>query len=407
VCVVTGRVFAHVGHAFHERAYDFVVVGGGRMGVAAAFYLRRLQPDASVLIVERDGIPSEAGATLNARAVWGAASLPPAWVPRARWVRRVWMDPEAETGTARPHDPPFRSVGWAHLLGPDDAAPGRADADALEELRTAAFLDRLGDEGRRFLASLVDVSGVARVVLDAEGGYGSASTLALAYGYGAVRLGADLLLNAEAHLTPGGVEVRRLDITRSMEIVVAQTVRVRAGHVIVAAGHESMSLLESSLGVVRPHRRAFVQFPQLRQAPPERFPVLSRAGFTVRPGVAGLRVLPPVHAPDPAGYEPTGGQLLGVRVGARRELLEEFLSVMDAWPAFAGGDLNLGRTVLDVPGGWEARPAGGWPLWERVTDGVTLLLGGPEADRVGVAVALDAAASLSGVLERPWDSPET
>ncbi|WP_157463450.1 FAD-dependent oxidoreductase, partial [Deinococcus pimensis] len=103
-----GRVFSHVGHRFEEGEYDVVIVGGGRLGLACAYFLRRLAPDARVLIVERDGIPSEGGATITTAGVWSSLDLPPRWEARAEWTREVWLDPAALTGVRRPHDPRFR-----------------------------------------------------------------------------------------------------------------------------------------------------------------------------------------------------------------------------------------------------------------------------------------------------------
>lgn len=392
-----GRVFAHVGQAFPGDAYDYAVVGGGRLGLACAFYLRRFAPKARVLVVERGGIPSEEGAALHARGVWHRGDLPSAWQARAEWVHRVWQDPQAETGIQRPHDPGFRAVGWAEFLNSPPQKGG------LEVLDPDAFLAGQDEAARRQLRSLLDFASVAAVRFDPLGGCGRASTLALAYGYGAVRLGADLLLNAEARLTEGGVEVRRLDITPRMEVVVAQVVPVRAGHTVVAAGSEGPALLEADLGIVRPHGRAFAQFPRLALPPAPHVPVLARGGFTLRPDEGGWSVLPPPRSADPAGYVPRGGRLTGVPVGVRREVLDDVLLALEDWPAFAGGRFDLGKAPSDVAGTWEARPRGGWPLWEEVARGVHLLLGGPEADRVGLAVALDLAAHLAGERGHPWD----
>ncbi|AFZ66421.1 FAD-dependent oxidoreductase [Deinococcus peraridilitoris] len=399
-----GKVFSHVGQAFPGGAYDYVIVGGGRLGLAVAFYLRRAIPEARVLIVEQSGIPSEGGALLHARGVWHSADLPPGKLAQATWARQVWQDPEAETGTRRPHDPRFQPVGWARALNvASEDTEDHFHGEGLALLEPQAFLSKFSPDAREQLGTLLDWSRIGAVQFDAQGGYGSATSLALSYGYGAVRLGADLLLNTEARLHPGAVELRRLDITPRMEVVVAQTLRVPCAHLIVAAGSEGPALLESDLGLVCPHGRAYAQFPRLELPPAAGIPVISRAGFTVRSGEGGFRVLP-AAAPggDPPEYQPCGGRLTGVPVGVRREILDELLLSLPDWPAFEGGALNLGKTVVDVPGGWEARPRGGWPLWRHVADNVTLLLGGLESDRLGLPTALDLAYELAGIAGRPW-----
>ena len=394
-----GRVFAHVGQRFAGGHYDVLVVGAGRLGVCAAFYLGRLVPSLRVLIVEREGIPSESGASGRAGGVWHRAGLPAQWQGQADWVRRVWEDPASETGTARPHDPAFRAVGWAELRA---AGEGKAEA-GLDLLTLDDFLARLPPPARVQVAELHDLTRVGSVLLDARGGYGSAATLALSYGYAAVQEGADLLLNTEARLTPRGAELRRLDVTPEMRVVVAHSVAVTAEQTVVAAGAQGTALLREDLGLPSRHGRAYAQVLRLGAEAAPDLPALAGAGFTLRPGEGGLRVLPPVGGPDPEGYLPQGSRLAGVPVGVRQEVLEQLLGALDAWPALGDGRLDLGKSALDVPGAWEARPLGGWPLWERVSQSVSLLLGGSESDRVGPAVAYDLAATLAGVRERPWN----
>ncbi|ADV68730.1 FAD dependent oxidoreductase [Deinococcus maricopensis DSM 21211] len=396
-------MFTHAQHALPDTSYDVVIIGAGRMGLAAAFYLRRLQVGARVLIAERGGIPSEDGATLHAPGVWHRQGLPAAWAARAAWVRHLWANPEVETGTARPHDPPFIACGHAHLHFTDE--PATPPPAGLRTFTPETFLASLCAPAREQVQTLVDWPSVVAVTFDPLGGVGSGSTLALSYGYAAVRLGADLALNTEARLTPGGVTLRRLDVTNTHQIVVAREEQVRAPVVIVAAGADSMTLLEHDLGVIRRHGRAYAQYPQLEVPPAPGLPALAAQGFTVRPAASYLRVLPPVQGADPHGYAPVGGRLMGVPVGTRREVLDAMLPHLEPLPALMHDRLNLGKAVPDVPGAWEARPVGGWPLHERVADGVHLLLGGPGADQVGPSVAYDLAATLADDDARPWVDP--
>ena len=92
--------------------------------------------------------------------------------------------------------------------------------------------------------------------------------------------------------------------------------------------------------------------------------------------------------------------------GLRRETLEDLVAAMPALPALGTEALESGRSISDIPGAWLALPGGGadgLPLHEQVTGGVYLLLGGPQADTLGLSVAYDLAATLAGVAGRPWD----
>lgn len=399
-----GRVYAHARQPLDQTRYDLLIVGAGRLGLACAFYARLFMPEVRVLIVERGGIPNEAGATIHAPGSWQRHGLAPEWQARAAWTRHVWANPEVETGTARPHEVPFTGSGWARLLSaPDDHAPDPGVLDLTPE----AFLNGLTPEARAQVETLFDVPSVTGVQLDPLGGYGSASGLALSYGNAAVRLGADLLLNTEARLIPGGLIARRLTVTNTHQVVVDHETEVCAAHLIVAAGAEGPGLLEEELGLVTGHGRAYMQYPQLRLPPAPGLPLLSAGGFTLRPRGDHFSVVPPALPPDPHGYAPAPGRLAGVQVGARRELVEQLLGALEAIPALAGAGLDLGRAETDVPGAWQARPLGGWPLWQTVSEGVHLLLGGPENDRVGLSVALDLAGHLARLNTRPWHDPDT
>ena len=79
---------------------------------------------------------------------------------------------------------------------------------------------------------------------------------------------------------------------------------------------------------------------------------------------------------------------------------------MDALPPLGTGALGLGRSISDIPGAWLALPGGqadGLPLHQALADGIHLLLGGPHADTLGLAVARDLAAVVAGAVGRPWD----
>ncbi|MBB5233708.1 hypothetical protein HNQ09_001138 [Deinococcus budaensis] len=378
-----GRVWAHVGQPFAERDYDVVIVGAGRMGAACALFLRRLAPALRLLLVERGGLPNEDGATILAPGVWTALDVPPGREAEAHWTRANLLgDP-----TARPC--PLLSL---HA----EEGPGRVP--------TPHLLARFPQA-----APLLDPRALPWAELDGEAATYRPGAVALACGQGAVRAGADLLLNTQAGLTPGGVCLERLTLTNTHQIVTHETHELRAGRVIMATGAEGPHAAEHDLGVPTAHGRAYRQFPRLNTPSGDETPVLRAGGLTLRPLHGGFTVVPPLHHRDPHGYVPTGGRLTGVPVGLRRETLEDLIGLMDALPPLATGALEVGRSLADVPGAWLALPGGrvdAPPTHQPLTDSVHLLLGGPHADTLGLAVAYDLAATVAGVETRPWAGQE-
>lgn len=375
-----GRVWAHVGQAFAEREYDVVVVGAGRMGAACALFLRRLAPGLRLLLAERGGLPNEDGATILAPGVWTRLDVPPGREAEARWTHaNLFGDP-----TAQPR--PLLS------LHPQEG-PGR--------IPTPQMLARFPEA-----APLLDPQALPWAEVDEDAATYRPGAVALACGQGAVRAGADLLLNTYAHLTPGGVRLDRLTVTNTHRVVTHETHEVRAGVVIVATGAEGPHAAEHDLGVHTAHGRAYRQFPRLNTPSDDWTPTLRAGGLTLRPQHGGFTLVPPIHHRDPHGYQPTGGRLTGVPVGVRRETLEDLIRLMAALPPLATGALEVGRSLADVPGAWLALPGGRAdtpPLHERLADGLHLLLGGPLADTLGLATAYDLAAAVAGVDGRPWE----
>lgn len=370
--------------------YDVAVLGAGMLGLACAYYLRRLAPDASVVVVERGGVPSEDGASYASPAVLEPPAEPAA-ASRAAWVRERLADLAGETGVHRPHDVPFRPVGLLRLApGPD--AGGHAALPA---------------EARRAVAALVDAEGLGASFVP-EGGYGSAEAVALHYGHGAVRLGADLLLATRARpLGGGGLELERLAFERDMRLRVVRRDRLRADRVVVAAGAASAALLEAGLGRPVTLPRAFEQYPRLeaRGRLPladgrVALPVIAAPGATLRPHGDGLLVVPDPLAPDPAGYRPVGGRLLGVPVGLRRELVDALLAAPRlrflAWEG-----LDLGKSAERLRGAWQLL---GPTRAEALGEGWVLLAGGRDGFALGPAAAWEAAALVAGTGTRPWRS---
>ncbi|WP_019586372.1 FAD-dependent oxidoreductase [Deinococcus apachensis] len=377
-----GRVWAHVGQTFAETGYDVVIVGAGRMGAACALFLRQLAPGLRLLIVERGGLPNEEGATILAPGVWTAFDVPPGREAEAAWVRRILEESFGDVQfAARP----------LLNLYPEEAEGSVPTTDALARCPEAVGL--LSPRALPF----------ARV--DEDAATYRPGAVALACGQGAVRARADLLLNTHVHLTPGGLCLDRLTVTNTHEIVTHETHELRAGRVIVAMGADGPHAAEHDLGVHTGHGRAYRQAPRLNTPSTDAAPILRAGGLTLRPQHGGFTLIPPVHHRDPHGYVPTGGRLTGVPVGVRRETLEDLIRLMDALPPLGTEALEVGHSLADVPGAWLALPEGradAPPVHHSLTEGAHLLLGGPLADTLGLAVAYDLAAELAGVRERPW-----
>lgn len=380
-----GQVWAHVGQPFAGRDYDLIVLGAGRMGAACALYLRQLAPQRSLLLLEEGGLPNEDGATLLSPGVWSALNLPPERQAQAQWTRTQLADASLDISfQPRP----------LLELAPEAGEGWEAVQDVLKR-----------ESGLALPASLADPEALPWARLDARAATYRPGALALACAQAAIRAGADLMLNARAHLSSGGVTIERLSVTNTHQIVVHETRRVGAGTVIVALGAAGPHAVEHDLGLHTTHARAYRQFPRLNHSSSEQTPTLRAGGLTLRPQHSGFTLVPAIHHRDPAGYEPSGGRLTGVPTGLRRETLEDLVAAMDGLPALATGALELGRSLMDVPGAWFALPGGrpdGLPLHEEVAPGVHLLLGGPHADTLGAGMAYDLAAQIAGVAGRPW-----
>lgn len=379
----SGRVWAHVGQPFTERTYDVVVVGAGRMGTACALFLRRLAPGLRLLLVERGGLPNEEGATLLAPGVWTTLD-----VPRGREAEAAWVRAQVAGAFGDVQFQPRPLV----ALHAQEAAGRRPSASVLARFPEAA--------------PLLDPHVLPWAEVDGEAATFRPGAVALACGQGAVRAGADLLLNTHAHLTPGGVRLDRLTVTNTHQIITHETHELRAEVVLVAMGAQGPHAAEHDLGVYTAHGCAYRQMPRLNTPSSDQTPTLRAGGLTLRPQHGGFTVIPPIHHRDPHGYVPTGGRLTGVPVGVRRETLEDLVRLMDAFPPLASEALEVGRSLADVPGAWLALPYGQAdtpPLHQRLTGNIHLLLGGPLADTLGLAVAYDLAATVAGVRGRPWE----
>jgi len=370
--MAAGQVWAHVGQPFAPVHYDLLIVGAGRMGAALARFLRETSPHLSLLLAEEGGLPNEEGATILAPGMWHGAA-PPEQQARAEQTRRL----------------------LGELLTPCGLLDLSAEA-------TEGFLPVSGlspDLAPLIDPVMIDVAELRFARFDPRAGTYSPGILALNCANAAIRAGADLMLNVRAELcgtSEGRAQVRlhRLSVTNTHEVVVGQTVQITADRVVVAAGATGPHLAEVGLGVVTGHRSAYRQMPRLEVESGAQSPVIRAGGLMLRPRDGGYTVVPPIPHPDPWGYVPQGGRLVGVPVGLRRETLDAVLAVMPGLPALGTEALVLGRSLADVPGAWTSLPEGGWPLYEQLDGQHWLLLGGEHADLTGLSVAQELARAL-------------
>lgn len=436
-----GRVSATAERPPARTAYDIVVLGGGLLGAVVAERLRSLAPERSLLLVEAGGLPNEDGATIaapglvppiadgpggsmeGARAAAGAggatagsaaaagASGPDALAWARAWSRAVLAAAGVGGGAARPAD----RRGWVALAagaeappvaegappgaGPAGALDTRAGSPASGPLRTLLPADSV--------QAVVALTGVApdRPGRMLDGGWLSAEELALTLARRAVRSGADLALNARARpQDPERLVLERLGADRRMRVGVHARHEVTARTVVVACGAGGAAVAEEALD--RPVRlpSAYLQFPRVRLDAglgAAALPVVSLAGWVWRPGPGGALLVPPPLPPDPEGYEPGGGRMLGVPVGLRRELLDALLAAPELGPLLASGRLELGKSVRAVRGARFSVPPGGLPVAERLGEGWWLLAGGTQGLTHDVAAAAALAAAVAGT-PPPW-----
>jgi len=381
-----------------QRHYDTIILGAGLLGLAAAFYIKRFQPDKTVLIIEQEGVPSEAGASHVSPGIIPSSHTDKEIQSKLVWTLQTFKTIAQETAVKRPNSNVIKQLGILELFKESSETN-----KCLTKLKLSKTLQAL-------LAEMINADSFSYASQQTNAAYANAEAIASYYAYGAVKLGADLMLNTRvATLTGQGLILERLEFDRFMQRVVVREDKVSAARVVFALGAQTASFAEDALGELLPYKHFYKQYPRIEadaRLPLVKgvvsMPIVKASGFHFRPQGEGLLVVPPSLAADPKGYVAVEGKMMGVQVGLRRELLEQLIEYADDLPVLTWESLNLGKTLAKVRGTWEVITPSGLPEWRKLSVEHYSLVGGDLGVALGVAEAYDLAASLAAVKERPW-----
>jgi sarcosine oxidase, subunit beta len=302
-----------------------VVVGGGVLGLAAAWRLARMGQGGDVLVLERNGLAS--AATAQAAALLTSARGDDATAALVAETYRAIPQIEEETG--QPLD--FRRSGTLHIAGSDRSRAALAGMEA-QAARFGAACRRIGGEDAARLAPWLSPAPIAEALWVPGDGYLDPARLAMAYAAAARKHGVTIR---------AGTGVRRL-IAHRGRVAGVETGdgTVLAETVILAAGAWS-GPLAMSVGVGLPS--APVRSEYWITDPSPRYPraapvtVIPDAGAYARPEVGallfGLRgdnalsVDPRTLPSDTTGLDLSGGDPWATLTGGAGRLLPFIPSV--------------------------------------------------------------------------------
>ena len=278
---------------------DVVIVGGGVMGAAAAFWLTRLQPGLGVTVLERDPTHARAATALSVASIRQQFSNP-LNVAISRFGLEVIRDFGALVG---PKGPALglRENGYLFLAGSAAAATAMRAAVAVQHAEGAAT-ELLSREG---LAARFPWLSLGNVVLGSFGprGEGWFDNMGLLAGFrdAARAQGAQWRTADVAALERSGARVTGVRLTDGT--------RVTAGAVVLAAGTRASALMAGAgqPWPVEPRKRTVF----LIDAPDAHHPdaplLVDHTGFYLRPeGRHWLCATVPQHDPatDIDDFEP-------------------------------------------------------------------------------------------------------
>src|ERR1700722_3660084 len=252
-----------------------VVIGGGVMGSALAYWLTRLEPSLSVTVVERDPTYQHASSALSAASLRHQFSTP---VNIRVSQASIAFLRHAAVELAVDGDLPdimLREAGYLYLAGADGAAVLR-ETHAVQKACGAdvALMDRAGLERRFGWLNSADLS-LGSLGLSGEGWF-DGYTLLMAFARKARRQGARYV-NAE--VCGFAVDGRRIT-----HVIAADGSRMACTHVVNAAGpwaRRIAALADVDLPVFARRRTVYVISCPTLMTP---FPLLiDPSGFWIRP----------------------------------------------------------------------------------------------------------------------------
>lgn len=256
------------------RTYDVVVVGGGVIGSACAFYLKRLDPALGVAVIERDPTYRRASSALSA----GNARIQFALESNVRIsqytfeVLRHFGD-EMQVDGIRP-DVGFRAEGNLFLVGESGRHAARVSLGRQRRLGCAVDWFDCAEISARW--PLLDVAAFAGGTFGPEDGYLDGYSFLMAYRNKAVSLGAAYIED-----TVTGLERRQ---SRIGAVHLASGGLLAADRILCCAGAWARSLLGTagvSIPVEPVQRQSFLVDTEVKPAGP--LPLISLpSGFYLR-----------------------------------------------------------------------------------------------------------------------------
>jgi glycine/D-amino acid oxidase-like deaminating enzyme len=364
-----------------RRRYNYLIVGAGIYGLALALELRRVLPDASIVVVEA-GTLGEHAITVNTSGIIRHSYSDPEIHAAASYGLPFFRDP-ARAMDLPGAQPTFTRVGWARLLN-DRHQPGSAAmaAAVVEQahnlghvqsqiLSTKEFISQLESIWRSNVERCFDQEDFTHVVWEDDGGWADGSGSLRLFAAAARRHDVEIVFNT-----------RVTDFKRKGDRVIgvlaarpnhpdAEPLIINADVVVLAAGLWLRHLVERATGLRMPVVPMYHQIVIAHTSP--EFPLsttqVSVAGGHTRTIVAipvisywrdsyfrpeGDGILIGLHHSElqAEDYVPRGGELPGgIRVGLDQAMLDALVASAPQIPLLAEGAIKLGSRAEDLSGG--------------------------------------------------------